>query len=97
MAGAGAVLTALSTGAQAQAVRKCQIEGHTVFQSTPCAIEVATAPRPAPAGADAPVTSKKRTLAELLHERDGADRPHTSSREFQGDGAHVLRARMGAV
>ncbi len=93
---------ALSSAAQAQAVRKCQVDGRVVFQSSPCAIElraaapVASTPPPA-----APIESagapKKKTLAELLRERDGNDRVRTSVREPQDDGAAVLRSRMGAV
>lgn len=95
LVGAGVVL-GMCTGAQAQAVHKCQAEGRAVFQSMPCAVD-ADAPRRASPGVDAVVVSKKRTLADLLRERDGADRPHAEGRAFQGDGAHVLRARMGAV
>ena len=36
-------------------------------------------------------------LAELLRERDGADPARPKSREFQADGANLLRSRMGAI
>ena len=74
------------------------IDGHVVFQSSACPAEpqVATAST-APAVTEAPVVAKKKTLADLLKERDGNDRPQPRTREFQGDGANVLRSRMGAV
>ena len=92
---------------QAQAVRKCQVDGRVVFQSAPCASAphappAAVAPTalpttPATASADAGGPLKKKTLAELLRERDGADRVRPPVREAQNDGANVLRSRMGAV
>ena len=94
--------SALSSTAQAQAVRKCQVDGRVVFQSSPCAIElraaapVASTPPPA-APIDSAGVPKKKTLAELLRERDGNDRLRTSVREPRDDGAAVLRSRMGAV
>ena len=89
----------LCASAQAQAVRKCQVEGRVVFQSSPCPVEAhvdASAPAQSvlASGSAAP---KKKTLADLLRERDGADRGRSPAREFQGDGANVLRSRMGAV
>lgn len=90
-------LLLLCAGAQAQSVRKCQIDGRVVFQSSPCPIEahVASAtPAPAAEGSAAP---KKKTLADLLRERDGSDRGRPRVREPQSDGANVLRSRMGAV
>lgn len=44
-----------------------------------------------------PAVARKKTLADLLHARDGADAHRPRPREFEGDGASVLRARMGAV
>jgi len=90
--------------AQAQAVRKCQIDGRVVFQSAPCPIEAPRGAGAAPVPA-APVevaaapgaAPKKKTLAEVLRERDGAERPRPLARDGQGDGANVLRSRMGAV
>lgn len=94
-----AALLMLATPAQAQVVRKCQVDGRVVFQAAPCAIEAradaavaAAAPQPAPAAGP-----RKKTLAEVLHERDGADLTRPISRPLQSDGATVLRARMGAV
>ena len=84
--------------AQAQSVRKCQIDGRVVFQTAPCPIEArvvaAAAPQPAPVAASG---AHKKTLAELLHERDGADRARPVAPANQIDGASVLRARMGAI
>jgi hypothetical protein len=97
--GAFALLALLAcTGAQAQAVRKCQVDGRVVFQASPCGIEarVATA-APPPAAADNAAAPKKKTLADLLRERDAAERGRSQPPEFQGDGANVLRSRMGAV
>lgn len=88
----------LCTAVQAQSVRKCQIDGRLVFQSSPCPLEARVASaalQPAPAEPSA--APKKRALADLLRERDGADRTRSPASEFQGDGANVLRSRMGAV
>ena len=100
IAAAGAPLLCLP--AQAQTVRKCQIDGRTVFQSSPCPIEARAGAVPTPAApavlAAAPGdVPKKKTLAEVLRERDGGDRPRPVARDSQGDGANVLRSRMGAV
>jgi hypothetical protein len=88
--------------AQAHAINKCTVGGRIVFQSSPCAVEARPATRvPADAVAstatqasDAP---KKKTLADVLRERDGAAPAQPAPREFQQDGANVLRSRMGAV
>ncbi len=89
----------LCTEAQAQPVRKCTVDGRIVFQSSPCLAETKVAAPTAPPvrPAEAPVAPKKRTLAEVLQERDGGARGRPQAREFQGDGANVLRSRMGAV
>ncbi|MES1163414.1 MAG: hypothetical protein ABUL50_10185, partial [Rhizobacter sp.] len=102
-AGAGliaALALLLCAPAQAQSVRKCQIDGRLVFQSSPCPVGahvVASAAPQAAAAAETATAPKKKTLADLLRERDGADHGRAASREFQGDGANVLRSRMGAV
>jgi hypothetical protein len=91
-------LLLLCAAAQAQSVRKCQIEGHLVYQSSPCPIEARIASAAPQAPANEPVAAaKKKGLADLLRERDGADRGRLPMREVQGDGANVLRSRMGAV
>jgi hypothetical protein len=98
---AGALLAMallLCGGAQAQTVHKCQIEGRAVFQWSPCPVDARVASSGAPAPAANPSAApKKKTLADLLRERDGADPSRPNVREFQGDGANVLRSRMGAV
>lgn len=88
----------LSAAAHAQTVRKCQIGGRLVFQSSPCPAEARVASAaPQAAAAEPAAAPKKKTLADVLRERDGADRGAPPVREFQGDGANVLRSRMGAV
>ena len=96
------VMLCCAQGAQAQAVNKCMVGGRIVYQSSPCAIEA----RPAPAGvaaeavasnANPAAVAKKKSLADMLRERDGAAPAQPTSREFQPDGANVLRSRMGAV
>ncbi len=87
----------LCAPAQAQSVHKCQVDGRIVFQSSPCAIEAHVASAAPQAAAELPAAPKKKTLAELLRERDGGDHGHQPLREFQADGANVLRSRMGAV
>ena len=91
-------LMLLCAAAQAQPVRKCQIDGRSVYQSSPCPIEARVASTALqPADAQPIAASKKKTLADLLRERDGVDRGRPQVREWQGDGANVLRSRMGAV
>lgn len=88
----------LCNPAQAQPVRKCALNGRAVFQSSPCAVEPRVAAvAPHAAATDTPVAPKKKTLADLLRERDGSDPGRAQTHEFQSDGANVLRARMGAV
>ena len=98
--------TLLCDAARADPVRKCHVEGRVVFQSAPCPPEAGAttvAARVAPAAAPALASDadgglpKKKTLADLLRERDGGDRPRAQAQDAQGDGAKVLRARMGAV
>jgi hypothetical protein len=94
------------TAANAQSVHKCRIDDRVVFQASPCPPEQQRAV-PAAAAAAVPVAAsepasaasvpKKKTLADVLRERDGADRPQSRGRESQSDGANVLRSRMGAI
>jgi len=100
---ASIVMLCCAQPALAQAVNKCTVGGRVVYQSSPCAIEARPA-APAAASADAlasnanpSATPKKKTLADVLRERDGAAPAQPVSREFQQDGANVLRSRMGAV
>ena len=99
------VMLCCAPGAQAQAINKCTAGGRIVFQSSPCAVEA----RPATGVAGATTATvastanqpseapKKKTLADMLRERDGAAPAQPARREFQQDGANVLRSRMGAV
>jgi hypothetical protein len=96
------VMLCCAQGALAQAVNKCSVGGRIVFQSAPCALEAR--PTTAPAATEAVANNgnpaaapKKKTLADMLRERDGAAPAQPVSREFQQDGANVLRSRMGAV
>ena len=84
--------------AQAQAINKCMINGRLVYQSTPCALEPRAGATPAPVALAAVnlAAPKKKTLADVLRERDGDVQVRPASREAQGDGANVLRSRMGA-
>jgi len=102
-------LTALlaATAVHAQAVHKCRIDGRFVYQSAICPAEPqapaapasSRAPTAAPVAlaATQPSAPKKKTLAELLHDRDGATPTAPAARDVQGDGANILRSRMGAV
>jgi hypothetical protein len=95
---ASITLLLLGAAAQAQSVRKCQVDGRFVYQSSPCPVEARVASATPQAAAAEPMAApKKKTLADLLRERDGADRGRPPMREAQGDGANVLRSRMGAV
>jgi hypothetical protein len=83
--------------AQAQTVQKCMIDGHAVFQTSACPVQAPVAvSAAAPAPAEVASAPKKKTLAELLRERDG-NQPQSQRSEFKRDGADVLRERMGAV
>lgn len=85
--------------AQAQ-VRKCQAEGRVVYQAALCSPEprlAGAAPIAQPPALETSSAPKKKTLADLLRQRDGADRDRARHVEHQGDGASVLRSRMGAV
>lgn len=95
----GLVAALLACGvSHAQTVHKCQVDGRLVFQSSPCPQDARVAAVTAPLAAAEPVVPpKKKTLAELLRERDGAEKARSPTREVQGDGANVLRSRMGAV
>lgn len=94
-----AMLCSLHQAAQAQAINKCRIDGRLVFQSTPCALEPRADAPSAPVALTAvnPAAPKKKTLADLLRERDGNVPVRSASREPQGDGANLLRSRMGAL
>ncbi|MEP6873366.1 MAG: hypothetical protein ABI887_03305 [Burkholderiales bacterium] len=85
--------------AQAQAINKCMTGGHLVFQSSPCALEARAGVPAAPivVASGNPGAPKKKTLADVLRERDGDVSARPASREPQGDGANVLRSRMGAL
>ena len=93
------MIASMPLAAHAQAVQKCRIDGHIVFQSSPCPLEARPAANLAPPSvvADSSGAPKKKGLADLLRERDGADRVRPAAREAQGDGANVLRSRMGAI
>lgn len=96
-----ALLIGAHAAASAQGINRCRIDGRLVLQSAPCPLD---APRstgaaaiPTPTAATTATTGpKKRTLADVLRERDGEARPSAPLREAQGDGAHILRPRMGA-
>jgi hypothetical protein len=84
--------------AQAQTIIKCMIDGRLVYQSIPCPLEPRAGAASAPVAVAAvnPAAPKKKTLADVLRERDGSAPARPASREVQGDGANVLRSRMGA-
>ena len=102
LVGCGLLAAALwhAPAAQAQQVYKCRLDGHMVFQASPCRPDPVAAVAVAPAlasAASAVVAPKKKTLAELLRERDGATPSQPVTNEAKGDGANILRTRMGAV
>jgi hypothetical protein len=94
-----ALLCSHHPAAQAQTIIKCMIDGRLVYQSTPCALEPRAGAASAPvavAAVNPAAPNKKKTLADMLRERDGSAPARPASREVQGDGANVLRSRMGA-
>ena len=87
---------------QAHAVQRCRIDGRLVIQASPCPQATQVAPRQqaadqprmvAAADADAPA---KRTMADVMREREAAIRARPTAPETQPDGARILRDRMGA-
>lgn len=95
---AGVALSMMAATTQAQTVRKCTIEGRVVFQASACPAEHPAAGMPPKSVAtEVPAPAKKKSLAEVLRDRDAADQSHGPIREFKSDGADVLRPRMGAV
>jgi hypothetical protein len=99
LAFAGVALSMMAATTQAQTVRKCTIEGKVVFQASTCPVDKpATVIAPSKTAAvDVPAAPKKKTLADVIRERDGAENSRGPIREFKSDGADVLRSRMGAV
>jgi hypothetical protein len=92
-----ALLIGAHSAADAQAINRCRIDGRLVIQSSPCPLDPpmrTSSSTPTTPAEAAPGGPKKRTLADVLRERDGA--PHPMVREAQGDGANILRSRMGA-
>jgi hypothetical protein len=87
----------MGTQAQAQTVQKCRIDGRLVFQSGPCPLEPRAAAASAPTSAEAASAPAKKTLAEIMSERAASNRARATETEAQGDGANVLRAKMGAL
>ena len=87
-----------ASAVQAQAINKCTIGGRLVFQSSPCPLEARTSVASAPivVASSTLAAPKKKTLADVLRERDGDVSARPVSREPQGNGADVLRSRMGA-
>jgi len=87
-----------ASAVQAQAINKCTIGGQRVFQSSPCPLEARASVASAPivVASSNLAASKKKTLADVLRERDGDVSARPAARESQGDGANVLRSRMGA-
>jgi hypothetical protein len=96
-----ALLCSQAAQAQAQAINKCMIDGLLVYQAKPCALEprtsAASAPAPIAVASANPSAPKKKTLADVLRERDGSVPSPAAPREPQGDGANLLRSRMGAL
>ncbi len=95
----------LCAAVSAQAAQPCRIDGRLVIRSGACPVATVTAPAPATASpasalvaaaddADAP---KKRTIAEIMREREAANRKRPAAEPAQRDGASVLRDRMGAL
>jgi hypothetical protein len=100
--GPAALTLFVAWGAHAQAIHKCQVDGRLVYQSAPCTIEPRADAAPAATSPVATATArttgpKKKTLADVLRERDGGDPAPAPRNEPRGDGANVLPSRMGAV
>jgi len=95
------VWTALLLCTQLHAMQRCRIDGRLVYQASPCPQATQVEPRGADqprslaaADADAPV---KRTMADVMREREAAIRTRPTANDSQPDGARILRDRMGAL
>jgi len=93
----------LCSVASAQAAQPCRIDGRLVIRSAPCPVAAAHA-IPATSSASALVAAvddadapKKRSIAEIMREREAANRNRPAAEPVQRDGASVLRDRMGAL
>lgn len=95
------IWTTLLLCAQVHAMQRCRIDGRLVFQASPC-------PQPAPVtapGADLPRTMAaaeadapaRRSIADVMREREAAIRERPAAAQPQPDGARILRDRMGAL
>ena len=95
---AAAIAMLCAQPAQAQGLTPCRSDIPLVLQPSTClpnrragSAEIASAATPSAAPKPA-----RKTLAELLRERDGADPRQQLVSERRPDGANVLKARMGA-
>ncbi|HWI11025.1 MAG TPA: hypothetical protein VNU48_06820 [Burkholderiaceae bacterium] len=93
--------TALLLCTQVHAMQRCRIDGRLVYQASPCPEATQVAPRSAElphtlaaVDADVPV---KRTMAEVMREREAAIRARPTASDSRPDGAKILRDRMGAL
>lgn len=97
------VWTALLLCSQAHAVQHCRIDGRLVFQAAPCpqaapaATAGSTSTRATLASADDAGAPKKRTIADVMREREAAIRARPTTHEPRPDGASILPERMGAL
>jgi len=95
------VWAALLLCTQVHAMQRCRIDGRLVYQASPCPEATQVAPRGAElprtlaaVDADVPV---KRTMADVMREREAAIRARPHASDSQPDGAKILRDRMGAL
>ena len=89
---------ALLLSAPAHAVQHCRIDGRLVIQATPCPQPAAVAAtRAVVAVADTSDAPKQRSMADVMREREAAQRTRPPVQESQPDGARILRDRMGAL
>lgn len=94
------VWAALLLCTQAHAMQRCRIDGRLVYQASPCPQATQIAPQGtdqprtlAAADVDVPV---KRTMADVMREREAAIRARPVASQSQPDGARILPDRMGA-
>ena len=92
---------ALLLSAPAHAVQHCRIDGRLVIQATPCPQPAAVAATGAvvavAAVVDTSAAPKQRSMADVMREREAAQRTRPPVQESQPDGARILRDRMGAL
>ena len=91
---AAAGIVAVVAARPAQAIERCRIDGQLVLQAAPC--PQPAAPKPALVDANSVEPVAKRSIVDVMREREAAIRARPA-KESVPDGSKILRERMGAL